>query len=256
MLPLTGRDIPGWDDVIANTHAHTSWSVKGTLVASPGGGQALELRASSLSLLGAAPPKEYPLAKGRIPLEFLRGVPHLRPRTNTLGAVARLRHALAFGIDAYFHAHGFVKLHTPIITASDCEGAGQLFAVSTLLSSSGLIPGALTATTGKLDYTRDFFKRPAYLTVSGQLQAEAYACALGSVYTFGPTFRAEESHTQRHLSEFWMVEPEMAFANLDVRTPHTDPSQPDTEGRANDDPFRASNALIIVMMIRSVRAMP
>ncbi|KAJ1480998.1 hypothetical protein T484DRAFT_1668626 [Baffinella frigidus] len=204
--------IPGWEQVEANAHAHTSWRIVGTIVESPGKGQAVEIKASSVRLLGATPPEQYPLAKGRLPLEFLRTLPHLRARSNTHLAVLRVRSRLAYSIHSFFQERGFKHVHTPIITTSDCEGAGELFQVTTLLNKES--PPPRNETTGQVEYGGDFFKKRAFLTVSGQLQAEAAASAAGDVYTFGPTFRAEASHTSRHLAEFWMVEPEMAFADL------------------------------------------
>jgi asparaginyl-tRNA synthetase len=165
--------------------------------------------AEALRILGEAPPETYPLQKKRHSLEFLREIAHLRPRTNTFGAVARVRNSLAFAVHQYFQDRGFVYLHTPIITANDAEGAGAMFQVSTLNFE------ALAKSGGPPDYSRDFFGRRTFLTVSGQLEAETYAAALSRVYTFGPTFRAENSNTARHLAEFWMVEPEFAFAELE-----------------------------------------
>jgi asparaginyl-tRNA synthetase len=182
--------------------------IKGKLVASPASGQAVEAAAETISVIGEAPPP-YPLQKKRHSLEFLREIAHLRARTNTFGAVARVRNRLAFGIHEFFQARGFQYVHTPIITASDAEGAGAMFQVTTLdleaLAKAGKAP----------DYTKDFFGKRSGLTVSGQLEAETYAAALSRVYTFGPTFRAENSNTTRHLAEFWMVEPEAAFARLE-----------------------------------------
>lgn len=175
--------------------------VIGKIVESPGKNQKVELAAATVALLGTANPESYPLQKKRHSFEFLRTIAHLRPRTNTQGAVARVRNSLAFATHKFFQERGFLYVHTPIITASDCEGAGQQFKVTTLEG-------------GNVDYTKDFFSKPAYLTVSGQLNGEIYACALSDIYTFGPTFRAENSNTTRHLAEFWMIEPEMAFANL------------------------------------------
>ena len=186
----------------------SSIEVEGTLVESQGKGQAFELRAQSLRAHGLAPP-DYPLQKKRHSFEFLREIAHLRPRTNALGAVARIRSFVSFAIHRFFQDRGFVYVHTPIITASDCEGAGEMFKVTALDMADPPRTGD-----GMVDYTADFFSAPAYLTVSGQLEAESYACALSKVYTFGPTFRAENSNTARHLAEFWMVEPEMAFCEL------------------------------------------
>lgn len=190
----------------------------GPLVASQGGKQSVELAATSLRVVGTCPADTYPLAKKRHSLEYLRTLAHLRPRTNTVAAVARVRSALAGAIHAFFQSSGFVYVQTPLITASDCEGAGEMFRVTTLdLDQLATIPKNKDAEGNALpgaDYTQDFFGKPAYLTVSGQLAAETHACALGDVYTFGPTFRAENSQTTRHLAEFNMLEPEMAFADL------------------------------------------
>ncbi|WP_304243864.1 asparagine--tRNA ligase, partial [Gracilinema caldarium] len=179
------------------------------LVPSPAAGQPVEVSASSLSVVGKAPAETYPLQKKRHSLEFLREIGHLRARTNTFGAVARVRSRLAFAIHEFFQHRGFQYVHTPIITASDCEGAGAMFQVTTLDLE------ALAKSGKPVDYTKDFFGKRSYLTVSGQLEAETYATALSRVYTFGPTFRAENSNTTRHLAEFWMVEPEVAFAHLE-----------------------------------------
>lgn len=187
-----------------------SISVTGTLVASPAKGQKVELKASHLDIIGVCDPETFPLQKKRHSFEFLRTIGHLRPRTNTQGAVARVRNALAFATHKFFQEKGFLYVHTPIITASDCEGAGQMFKVSTLHDND--LKNMLAK--GPVDYSKDFFGKPAYLTVSGQLNGEIYATALSDIYTFGPTFRAENSNTSRHLAEFWMIEPEMAFADL------------------------------------------
>ncbi|MDR1668200.1 MAG: asparagine--tRNA ligase [Bacteroidales bacterium] len=184
-------------------------AVAGKLVKSDGQGQNVEVQAASIVLYGAADPGSYPLQKKGHTLEFLREIAHLRPRTNTFGAVFRIRHAMAFAIHKYFNDHGFFYLHTPIITGSDAEGAGAMFHVTAF--ELDRIP--LNAA-GKPDYTQDFFGRSANLTVSGQLEGELGAMALGKIYTFGPTFRAENSNTPRHLSEFWMIEPEMAFYEI------------------------------------------
>jgi asparaginyl-tRNA synthetase len=195
--------------------------VTGPLVASQGGKQAVEVQASQLRVVGLCPADTYPLAKKRHSLEYLRSIAHLRPRTNTVAAVARVRSQLAGAIHAFFQQSGFVYVQTPLITASDCEGAGELFRVTTLdLDNVSKLPMLKSEDDGKVsadqvDYKEDFFGKPAYLTVSGQLGAETHACALGDVYTFGPTFRAENSQTSRHLAEFHMLEPEMAFADLD-----------------------------------------
>jgi asparaginyl-tRNA synthetase len=184
-------------------------AVEGLLTESQGSGQNVELAAEKIELLGKADPEKYPIQPKKHTLEFLRENAHLRFRTNTFGAVFRVRHAMAFAIHNYFNQKGFYYLHTPIITASDAEGAGQMFRVSTF---DPLNP-PLTDD-GKPDYSKDFFGRPTNLTVSGQLEGELGALALGEIYTFGPTFRAENSNTTRHLAEFWMIEPEMAFYNL------------------------------------------
>jgi asparaginyl-tRNA synthetase len=178
----------------------------GVVAASQGQGQAVELVADAIEVVGwVDDPEAYPIQPKQTSLEYLREVAHLRPRTNTIGAVARVRHCLSQAVHRYFHEHGFLWIHTPIITASDAEGAGEMFRVSTLdLANLG----------GNIDFSRDFFGKEAFLTVSGQLNVETYACALSKVYTFGPTFRAENSNTSRHLAEFWMIEPEIAFANL------------------------------------------
>mmetsp|Transcript_8553 Transcript_8553/g.12210 ORF Transcript_8553/g.12210 Transcript_8553/m.12210 type:complete len:554 (-) Transcript_8553:138-1799(-) len=195
-------------------------AVEGPLVKSQGGKQAVELAGTSLKIIGDCPGDTYPLAKKRHSLEYLRTIAHLRPRTNTVAAVARVRSVLAGAVHSFFQQSGFVYVQTPLITASDCEGAGELFRVTTLdLDKVSELPKAVDEESGKetdsVDYAEDFFGKPAYLTVSGQLGAETHACALGDVYTFGPTFRAENSQTTRHLAEFHMVEPEMAFADLD-----------------------------------------
>jgi len=182
---------------------------EGTVSASPGKGQSIELRAERIHLYGWADPALYPLQKKRHSFEYLRQIAHLRPRTNTIGAAARVRSRLSYAIHQFFQDLGFHYIHTPIITASNCEGAGEIFRVTTL---DPVHPGD---TESEDPYRNDFFARPAFLTVSGQLQAEIYALALGRVYTFGPTFRAENSNTSRHLAEFWMVEPEMAFYDLE-----------------------------------------
>ena len=183
---------------------------EGRLVASPGSGQGVELQASSIGIYGPADPDTYPLQKKGHSLEFLREKAYLRPRTNTFGAILRIRHAMAYAIHKYFNDKGFYYLHTPLITGSDCEGAGAMFAVTTLdLNNVPKTPE------GKVDYAQDFFGKACNLTVSGQLEGELGALSLGQIYTFGPTFRAENSNTPRHLSEFWMIEPEMAFYELE-----------------------------------------
>ena len=202
--------LPNYDSEIVKLHPGASVKVTGTLVASEGKGQAVDLKATDVKVLGFCDPLEYPLGKTRISFERLREVAHLRPRTNTFGAVARVRNTLAFATHEFFQGRGFYYFNAPLITASDCEGAGEMFQVTTL----DIENPPRVKETGRVDFSQDFFGRPANLTVSGQLEAETYACALGSVYTFGPTFRAENSNTTRHLAEFWMIEPEVAFADL------------------------------------------
>ncbi len=202
--------LPNYDSEIVKLHPGASVKVTGTLVASEGKGQAVDLKATDVKVLGFCDPMEYPLGKTRISFERLREVAHLRPRTNTFGAVARVRNTLAFATHEFFQGRGFYYFNAPLITASDCEGAGEMFQVTTL----DIENPPRVKETGRVDFSQDFFGRPANLTVSGQLEAETYACALGSVYTFGPTFRAENSNTTRHLAEFWMIEPEVAFADL------------------------------------------
>lgn len=187
----------------------SSIHVQGLLVESQGKGQSVEVQANELEIYGTADPAEYPLQKKGHSLEFLREIAHLRPRTNTFGAVLRIRHALAYAVHKFFNDKGFYYFHTPLITESDCEGAGAMFQVTTLPLNN--IP--LTES-GEVDYSQDFFGGQAALTVSGQLEGELGATALGCIYTFGPTFRAENSNTPRHLSEFWMIEPEMAFYEI------------------------------------------
>jgi len=206
-LFLDREHVANYDEAV-RLIAGSSVSVTGALVKSPGGKQAVELKADSISVVVACPP-EYPLQKKRHSLEFLRGLTHLRPRTNTFLAVFRIRSLLAYAIHRFFYQRGFIYVHTPVITTSDSEGAGEMFRVTTL------DPADVPKTAGGLvDYGRDFFGRGAGLTVSGQLEAEAFALAFGKVYTFGPTFRAENSNTPRHAAEFWMIEPEAAFCDL------------------------------------------
>ena len=198
----------------------TGASIKavGALIESPASGQAVEVAAKTIFLYGEASGETYPLQKKRHTFEFLRDIAHLRARTNTFGAVARVRNQMAFAVHTFFQEHGFQYVHTPLITASDCEGAGEMFQVTTL-NMQEIIRKALKdkvdPATFAVDYKQDFFEREAYLTVSGQLEIETYATALSRVYTFGPTFRAENSNTTRHLSEFWMIEPEMSFFQLE-----------------------------------------
>ena len=185
-------------------------SATGHLVASQGSGQAVEIQLTELEVYGTADPEQYPLQKKGLSMEYLRTIAHLRPRTNTFGAVFRIRHNMAMAIHQYFHEHGFFYFHTPIITASDCEGAGQMFQVTTKN-----LYNLKKDDEGKIDYSDDFFGKQTSLTVSGQLEGELAAMALGKIYTFGPTFRAENSNTPRHLAEFWMIEPEVAFIQKD-----------------------------------------
>ena len=205
---VIGEDSPAYA-LVNELSTGCSVSVVGEVVESQGKGQQFEIQAREIELLGAADPETYPLQKKRHTPEFLREIAHLRPRTNTFGAMARVRNTVAFAIHSFFQQRGFQYVQTPIITASDAEGAGSMFRVTTLdLDNPPRREGAV-------DISEDFFGRPTYLTVSGQLEAEIFAMALSNVYTFGPTFRAENSNTSRHLAEFWMVEPEVAFCELD-----------------------------------------
>ncbi len=197
------------EDLMRRVTTGSSISVVGKLVESMGKGQSVEIQASEITILGDADPEVYPLQKKGHSFEFLREIAHLRFRTNTFGAVFRIRHALSYAIHSYYNDLGFFYLHTPIITASDAEGAGAMFKVTTLD-----LDGAPKNEEGNIDYTQDFFGRPTNLTVSGQLEGELGALALSSIYTFGPTFRAENSNTPRHVAEFWMIEPEMAFYDI------------------------------------------
>lgn len=185
-------------------------TVTGTLVQNPGKQEEVEVTASHIALIGTCSAEDYPLQKKRHSLEFLRTIAHLRPRTNTLGAVTRVRNALAYATHCFFQEEGFLYINTPIITLSDCEGAGELFRVTTFDAER-----PPRTADGDIDHAKDFFGQPAYLTVSGQLNGEIYASAFTDIYTFGPTFRAENSNTSRHLAEFWMIEPEIAFASLE-----------------------------------------
>lgn len=196
---IVDASIPDYSEVLPKLTTGASVVISGHLVESPGKNQALELKAKEVRVLGLCDPAKYPLQKKRHTFEFLRTIAHLRPRTNTQGAVLRVRNALAFATHLFFQQQGFLYIQTPIITGSDCEGGGEMFRVTTLEKS---------------DPAKDFFGKSAYLTVSGQLEGEIAACALSDIYTFGPTFRAENSNTSRHLAEFWMIEPEMAFADL------------------------------------------
>ena len=206
---IAEENLPNYRDELLKLQTGCALRVTGTVVASPAKGQRVELRAEAIDVLGWSDPETYPLQKKRHSFEFLRTIAHLRPRTNTFGAVARVRNAVSFAIHTFFQERGFIYVHTPIITGSDCEGAGAMFKVTSLDLEH--VPTA----EGRVDFSKDFFGSQANLTVSGQLEAEVYALALGDVYTFGPTFRAENSNTPRHLAEFWMVEPEMAFCDLD-----------------------------------------
>lgn len=197
------------NESVANISTGCALAVYGKVVASPAAKQKVEIQASRIEILGTCDPESYPLQKKRHSFEFLREIAHLRPRTNTIGAVARVRNLLAYETHRFFQKKGFFYLHTPIITSSDCEGAGKMFQVTSLDLEN--LP---KDESGRVDQKLDFFAKGAYLTVSGQLNAESYACALSDVYTFGPTFRAENSNTSRHLAEFWMIEPEMAFADI------------------------------------------
>ncbi|GAB1474740.1 asparagine--tRNA ligase [Bacteroidota bacterium] len=197
------------EDMLKGVTTGASIGVTGILTESPGTGQSVEISAKSLEIYGTCDPETYPLQKKGHSMEFLREIGHLRPRTNTFGCIFRIRHAMAFAIHKYFNDRGFYYLHTPVITASDAEGAGAMFQVTTLDLNN--IP---KLEDGSIDFSQDFFGKSANLTVSGQLEGELGALALGEIYTFGPTFRAENSNTPRHLSEFWMIEPEMAFYEI------------------------------------------
>ncbi len=203
------KDVPNYATILKQINTGASIEILGELVVSPAKGQRVEVKASQVKVHGEADPETYPLQKKRHSFEFLRDIGHLRSRTNTLSAVFRVRNACSAAIHQFFQERGFLWVHTPIISASDCEGAGEMFNVTTLNLKN--VP--LTADK-EIDYSQDFFGKAAYLTVSGQLEAEVMAMAFGNVYTFGPTFRAENSNTSRHLAEFWMIEPEMAFCDL------------------------------------------
>ncbi|MGA7934908.1 MAG: asparagine--tRNA ligase [Kovacikia sp.] len=207
---VVNQDVPGYAEMIKQINTGASVEISGTLVESPAKGQRVELKADSMTVYGEADPETYPLQKKRHSFEFLRSIGHLRSRTNTLGAVFRVRNAAATAIHQFFQERGFLWVHTPIISASDCEGAGEMFTVT------GFDLKQVPLTEEKsVDFSKDFFGKQAFLTVSGQLEAEIMAMAFSNVYTFGPTFRAENSNTSRHLAEFWMVEPEMAFCDLE-----------------------------------------
>ncbi|UJR54849.1 asparagine--tRNA ligase [Dickeya zeae] len=208
---VVNNNLANYQSDILRLTTGCSVEVTGKVVESPGEGQSFELQATELKVVGwVEDPDTYPMAAKRHSIEYLREVAHLRPRTNLIGAVARVRHTLAQAIHRFFHQNGFYWVSTPIITASDTEGAGEMFRVSTLDLEN--LP---RDDQGKVDFSEDFFGKEAFLTVSGQLNGETYACALSKIYTFGPTFRAENSNTSRHLAEFWMIEPEVAFATLD-----------------------------------------
>ena len=204
------QELPNYESELVRLSAGCSILASGPIISSPAKGQPVEMQAEEVRVLGWADAAHYPIQQKHHTFEFLRTQAHLRPRTNTFGAVTRVRSAMSLAIHEFFQSRGFLYVHTPVITASDCEGAGQLFRVTTLdrLARTGAAGEAGEAA------GEDFFGRPTYLTVSGQMEAETYACALGKVYSFGPTFRAENSNTARHLAEFWMVEPEMAFCDL------------------------------------------
>ncbi|MFG0251889.1 MAG: asparagine--tRNA ligase, partial [Phycisphaerales bacterium JB038] len=204
------QDLAEYESVVLKLTSGCAIAATGTLVESQGKGQSVELQAESIELVGDVEnPDTYPVPQKRHTFEYLREVAHLRPRTNTFGAVTRVRHCLSYHVHKFLHDRGFYYIHTPIITASDCEGAGEMFRVSTL-DLVNLPKGE----DGGVDFAEDFFGREAFLTVSGQLSVENFCCALSKVYTFGPTFRAENSNTSRHLAEFWMIEPEVAFCDL------------------------------------------
>lgn len=212
--PIQGvipNNLANYDEEVLKLTAGCSVVMTGDVVESPGAGQAFEMQVTQIEVTGwVDDPDTYPMSAKRHSIEHLRELAHLRPRTNIIGAVARVRNCLSQAIHRFYHEQGFIWVSTPLITASDCEGAGEMFRVSTLDMEN--LP---RTPEGKVDYDKDFFGKESFLTVSGQLNAETYACALSKVYTFGPTFRAENSNTTRHLAEFWMVEPEVAFADLD-----------------------------------------
>ncbi|KAK9928586.1 hypothetical protein M0R45_025714 [Rubus argutus] len=219
MQCVLGSDAEGYDQVESGsiTNGASIW-VQGVIATSQGSKQKVELKVNKIVVIGKSDPS-YPIQKKRVSREFLRTKAHLRPRTNTFGAVARVRNALAYATHKFFQENGFVWVSSPIITSSDCEGAGEQFCVTTLIPSSrevsdSPVDGIPKTKDGRIDWSQDFFGKPAFLTVSGQLNAETYATALSDVYIFGPTFRAENSNTARHLAEFWMIEPELAFADL------------------------------------------
>ncbi|MCH2143685.1 MAG: asparagine--tRNA ligase [Phycisphaerales bacterium] len=203
-------DLSNYESEVLKLTTGCAVRCRGELVESRGKGQSLEMKASEIEVVGwVEDPDSYPLQPKRHSFEYLREVAHLRPRSNTFGAIGRVRHCLAMAVHRFFHENGFLWIHTPIVTANDCEGAGEMFRVSTLDMMN-----APRNEAGEIDFTQDFFGRESHLTVSGQLNVETWCCALSKVYTFGPTFRAENSNTSRHLAEFWMIEPEIAFADL------------------------------------------
>ncbi|HIN84484.1 MAG TPA: asparagine--tRNA ligase, partial [Phycisphaerales bacterium] len=207
---VANNDLSNYDSEIVRLTTGASVEITGELVESQGKGQSVEMQATEVIVVGFVDdPDTYPVAAKRHTFEYLRTVSHLRTRTNTFAAVARVRDCLSQAVHRYFHSNNFLWVHTPIVTASDCEGAGEMFRVSTL----DLVNIPKTEE-GKVDFDKDFFGKESFLTVSGQINVESYACSLSRVYTFGPTFRAENSNTSRHLSEFWMIEPEIAFADL------------------------------------------
>jgi len=207
--------LANYESEVKHLGAGYSVTIEGLVKDSPAKGQQTEVQATRIIVHGTADQETYPLQKKQHSFEFLRTIAHLRPRTNTFGAVTRVRNCVSRSIHEFFQEQGFLYIHTPIITASDAEGAGEMFKVTTLdLAKVPKATAGATESPGAVDYTQDFFDRPTFLTVSGQLQGEIFACALGKIYTFGPTFRAENSNTSRHLAEFWMVEPEMAFYEL------------------------------------------
>jgi asparaginyl-tRNA synthetase len=210
---VASAQLPNYESEILKLTSGCAVAASGTLTRSQGQGQAVEVQADAIEVVGwVDDPEAYPIQPKKTSFEYLRDVAHLRPRTNTLGAIARVRHCLSLAIHRYFHERGFFWVHTPIITASDAEGAGEMFRVSTLdLKNLREVP---RTPEGAIDFSQDFFGKEAFLTVSGQLNVETYCLALSKVYTFGPTFRAENSNTSRHLAEFWMVEPEIAFGDL------------------------------------------
>lgn len=209
---IAEKSLPNYESEILNCGIGSSIEVIGNIVASPAKGQATEVKAESIRIYGYADPTTYPLQKKETSYEFLRSIAHLRPRTMTFGAVYRVRNEICRSIHNFYQSRGFIYVHTPVITASDCEGAGQMFRVTTL---DPMHPPKKADNPNEIDYEQDFFGKPTNLTVSGQLEGECFATALHSIYTFGPTFRAENSNTTRHLAEFWMIEPEVAFCDIE-----------------------------------------